>query len=77
MQGNLIGLILSILATLVIAVSFYWAVTTNKTHDVTTFEYKTVDNRSQVAIDMTKENSASWGTVPGNFDSNLIDSVNI
>jgi len=60
-----------------VAISFYWAVTTNKTTDVTSYEYKTVDNRAQASISMTESNMGTWGTVPGNFSSSLLDSINI
>lgn len=59
------------------AISFYWAVTTNKTSEVTTYEYKTVDNRAQASISMTVDNMGTWGTVPGEFSSQLLDSINI
>jgi hypothetical protein len=52
-------------------------VTADKTTNVTTYDYETVDNREEAPIVMDIANSNNWGTVPGAFNSSLLDSINI
>ena len=77
MQGAVLGLILSVVASLVVAVSFYWAVTNNETTNITTYTYETVNNREAMPVMMTQANAERWGTVPGKFESTLLESVNV
>ena len=51
--------------------------TKDNTTDVTTYEYETVDNRVEAPITMTKANSNNWGTIPGAYNSTLLDTMNI
>ena len=77
MKGNLVGLILSIAAAAIIAITFYWAVTRDETTTVTKYNEQTVDNRYQQDIAMTLETSTRWGTIPGDFGSTMLNTVNI
>jgi hypothetical protein len=52
-------------------------VTTDKTTDVTSYLNETVANRNEAPIIMEIANSNNWGTVPGNYNSTLLDSVNV
>jgi hypothetical protein len=52
-------------------------VTTDKTTDVTSYSNETVANRFEAPIVMEIANSNNWGTVPGNYNSTLLDSLNV
>lgn len=74
MSGNTIGLVLSIVVVLGLSVSMYWAATekvidTTTVTEVYTTEQKVVPNLIQASPVLTSETAASWGTIPGNFNS--------
>lgn len=79
MSGALIGIIVSIVGILGLSISMYWAAqktvsvnhpTTVDTYDtVTKTQVETVKNRSVKSPVLTPQSTASWGTIPGEFNS--------
>jgi len=59
----------------VIAISFYWAVTTEQTSHYTTYSYEEITNRVQEPIVMNTTTSTRWGEVPGQFNSSWYESI--
>jgi uncharacterized iron-regulated membrane protein len=84
--GPLIGMIISIAAVLGLSISMYWAAQTEVTEmrNTTVPNYiqvntrnETVSNRVPVTAVPSKDNVATWGDIPGNFESTYNTKLNI